>query len=204
MFRIAKRLLLAERIKEFEVEAAFIARKAKPGNFVLVRGYAHGERIPLTIADTNPEKGTITLVMQEMGKGTTQLGAMEEGDSFLDVVGPLGHEREISGPGKTICGVAGGVGVAPMYPQMKAHQQAGNRVVSIVGARSKPLLFWKDRMEAVSEKVLYSTDDGTFGHHGFAAQLLEQLLREGETFDEVIAIGPVPHMKAVTGVGEPS
>ncbi|HQH51227.1 MAG TPA: NADPH-dependent glutamate synthase [Candidatus Hydrogenedentes bacterium] len=200
MFRIAKRLLLAERIKEFEVEAAFIARKAKPGNFVLVRGYAHGERIPLTIADTNPEKGTITLVMQEMGKGTTQLGAMEEGDSFLDVVGPLGHEREISGPGKTICGVAGGVGVAPMYPQMKAHQQAGNRVVSIVGARSKPLLFWKDRMEAVSEKVLYSTDDGTFGHHGFAAQLLEQLLREGETFDEVIAIGPVPHMKAVTGV----
>ena len=200
MFRIRRKLGLADRIKEFEVEAPFIARKAKPGNFVLVRGHARGERIPLTIADSAPERGTITLVMQEIGKGTRKIGALEESDSILDVVGPLGHDREIRGPGKTVCCVAGGLGVAPMYPQTKAHHAAGNRVISIIGARSKPLFFWQERMEAVSEKVLYSTDDGSFGHHGFATQLLEQLIQEGERFDEVIAIGPVPHMRAVAEV----
>ncbi|MEA3364470.1 MAG: NADPH-dependent glutamate synthase, partial [Candidatus Hydrogenedentes bacterium] len=200
MFRITKKLQLAPKIKEFEVEAPFIAGKAKPGNFVLVRGYTHGERIPLTIADSHPEKGTITLVMQEVGKGTIQLGTLEENDEIHDVVGPLGHEREITGPGKNICCVAGGVGLAPMYPQMKAHHEAGNRVVSIIGARNKSLLFWKERTKAVSDKVLYSTDDGSFGRHGFATQLLQQLIEEGETLDEVIAVGPVPHMKAVTDV----
>ena len=200
MFRIRKKAVLADKIKEFEVEAPYIARKAKPGNFVLVRGHALGERIPLTIADSDPERGVIMLVLQEIGKGTLQLGAMEEGDTFLDVVGPLGKDREIAGPGKTVCCVAGGVGVAPMYPQTKAHHEAGNRVISIMGARSKPLLFWQDRMEAVSEKVLYSTDDGSFGHHGFAADLVEQLIQDGENFDEVIAIGPVPHMKTVADV----
>lgn len=200
MFRITKKLQIAPKIKELEVEAPLIARKAKPGNFVLVRGYAHGERIPLTIADSRPGNGTITLVIQEVGKGTIQLGTLEEGDQILDVVGPLGHARDITGPGKSVCCVAGGVGLAPMYPQMKAHHEAGNRLVSIIGARSESFLFWKERVEAVSEKVLYSTDDGSFGHHGFATQLLEQLIEDGETFDEVIAIGPVPHMKAVTDV----
>jgi glutamate synthase (NADPH) small chain len=197
MFKILKKLELAERIKEFEVEAPAIASKAKPGNFVLVRGDEHGERIPLTIADSDAANGTITLVMQEIGKGTTKLGKLEEGDALLDLVGPLGKDREIPQGGKTICCLAGGLGVAPMYPQTKACHAAGNRVISIIGARNKSLLFWTDRMEAASDKVLYSTDDGSFGHHGFATQLLDDLIAGGETIDEVIAIGPVPHMKAV-------
>ena len=200
MFRIVKQLPLADKIKEFEVEAPLIAAKARPGNFVLVRGHAHGERIPLTIADSDAAKGTITLVMQEVGKGTIQLGTLGEGDSILDLVGPLGHDRTITGPGKTVCCVSGGLGVAPMYPQTKAHHAAGNRVISIIGARNKSLLFWQDRMEAASESVWYSTDDGSFGHHGFATQILERLIGEGERFDEVIAIGPVPHMRAVANV----
>ncbi|MBN2310683.1 MAG: NADPH-dependent glutamate synthase [Candidatus Hydrogenedentes bacterium] len=197
MFSILKKVDLADRIKEFEVEAPHVARKAKPGNFVLVRGDERGERIPLTIADSDADKGTITLVMQEIGKGTTKLGALNEGDGLLDVVGPLGKDREIPEGGKTICCVAGGLGVAPMYPQTKACHAAGNRVISIIGARNKSLMFWQDRMEAVSDEVLYSTDDGSFGHHGFATQLLDGLIEKGEKIDEVIAIGPVPHMKAV-------
>ncbi|MCP4641780.1 MAG: NADPH-dependent glutamate synthase [bacterium] len=197
MFKIVKKLELADRIKEFEVEAPAIANKAKPGNFVLVRGDEFGERIPLTIADSDAAKGTITLVMQEIGKGTTKLGGLNEGDTFLDVVGPLGKDRAIPQGGKTIVCLAGGLGVAPMYPQTKACHAAGNRVISIVGARTKSLLFWTDRMGAASEKVLYSTDDGSFGHHGFATQILTDLIEAGETIDEVIAIGPVPHMKAV-------
>ncbi len=196
MFRIVKKAVLAEKIKEIIVEAPFIAAKARPGNFVLVRGDEHGERIPLTIADSDAAAGTVTLVMQEIGKSTQKLGTFEEGESYLDVVGPLGHDREIP-TGKTICCVSGGLGVAPMYPQTKACFDAGNRVISIIGARSKSLFFWQDRMEAKSEKVYYATDDGSFGHHGFATQILEKLIQEGEKFDEVIAIGPVPHMKAV-------
>ncbi len=197
MFRIVKKAALADQIKEFEVEAPLIAAAAKPGNFVLVRGDERGERIPLTIADSDAERGTITLVVQEIGQGTLKIGAFDEGDAFLDVVGPLGKDREITGPDKTVCCVSGGVGVAPMYPQTKAYHLAGNRVISITGARTQSLLFWQDKMAAVSDEVYYSTDDGSFGHHGFATQILEGLITKGEKIDEVIAIGPVPHMKAV-------
>jgi glutamate synthase (NADPH/NADH) small chain len=196
MFRIVKKQELAERIKEFEVEAPLIARTAKPGHFVLVRGDEHGERIPLTIADSDAKRGTITLVMQEVGRGTQKLGAYEKGDSYIDVVGPLGKHREIP-TGKTVCCVSGGLGLAPMFPQTKACRAAGNKVISIVGARNKSLMFWQDKIEKVSDRTLYSTDDGSFGHHGFATQLLDQLVAEGEKIDEVIAIGPVPHMRAV-------
>ena len=200
MFTIVKKIDLAERIKEFEVDAPLVARKARPGNFVLVRGDEFSERIPLTIADSDADAGTITLVMQEIGRGTTKLGVLNEGDSLLDVVGPLGKDRAITGGGHTVYCLAGGLGVAPMYPQTKAHHLAGNRVVSIIGARTKDLLFWQERMAAVSDEVLYSTDDGSFGHHGFATQLLEERIQQGEKIDEVIAIGPVPHMKAVADV----
>lgn len=197
MFRIVRKRVLAEQIKEIVVEAPWVAKAAKPGHFVLVRGDLKGERIPLTIADSDPEAGTITLVMQEVGQGTRKLGSFEVGQCYIDVVGPLGKHREIP-TGKTICCAAGGLGVAPLYPQMKAYHEAGNRVLSIVGARTKDLLFWTDRVEAVSDRVLYSTDDGSFGHKGYATQLLEQLIVEGEKIDEVVAIGPVPHMRAVT------
>jgi len=161
MFRIVEKRVLAERIKEIVVDAPLIARTAKPGHFVLVRGDEHGERIPLTIADSDANRGTVTLVMQEVGRGTIKLGGYEVGESYADVVGPLGQHREIP-KGKTIVCVSGGLGLAPMYPQTKAYHAAGNKVISIVGARSKSLLFWQDRIEKVSTKVLYSTDDGSF------------------------------------------
>ncbi|HUW61863.1 MAG TPA: NADPH-dependent glutamate synthase [Candidatus Bathyarchaeia archaeon] len=197
MFRIVSKDELADKVKEFVVNAPLIARAAKPGNFVLVLGDEHGERIPLTIADSDPDAGTITLVLQEVGKGTIKLGAFAAGESFHDVVGPLGKDRAIEGGGRTIYCLAGGLGVAPMYPQTKAYHDAGNRVVSIIGARNKGLLFWQDKMAAVSDEVLYSTDDGSFGFHGFATQILEDRIKKGEKIDEVVAIGPVPHMKAV-------
>jgi len=200
MFRIAKKLELAEQVKEFQIEAPLIAAAARPGNFVLVRGDEYGERIPLTIADSDPDKGTISLVMQEVGQGTIKLGAFEEGEAYRDVVGPLGKARDITAAGRTVCCVSGGLGVAPMFPHTKAYHQAGNRVISIIGARSKSLLFWQERVAAVSDQVLYATDDGSFGHHGFATQVLEKLIDDGTQIDEVIAIGPVPHMKAVAAV----
>jgi glutamate synthase (NADPH) small chain len=200
MFKIVHKADIADSIKEYEVEAPHIARKAKPGNFVLVRGDEKGERIPLTIADSDPDKGTITLVMQEIGHGTMKLGVLPKGGAFLDVVGPLGKDREIHPGNRTVCCVSGGLGVAPMYPQTKACHLAGNRVISIIGARNKGLLFWQDRIEASSAATYYSTDDGSFGHHGYATQILERLIQEGERIDEVIAIGPVPHMRAVANV----
>jgi len=197
MFRIVSKAELADKVKELVVEAPLIARAAKPGNFVLVLSDPRGERIPLTIADSDAEAGTVTLVLQEVGKGTIKLGALEAGGSLQDIVGPLGKDRAIEGGGKTIYCLAGGLGVAPMYPQTKAYHDEGNRVVSIIGARNKGLLFWQDKMAAVSDEVLYSTDDGSFGFHGFATQILEDRIKGGEKIDEVVAIGPVPHMKAV-------
>ena len=197
MFTIIKKIELADKIKEMIVEAPHVAKAAKPGNFVLVRGDEHGERIPLTIADSDAAKGTVTLVLQEVGKGTIKLGALEEGQFLLDIVGPLGKDRPFP-TGKTIACLSGGLGVAPMYPQTKAYHAKGNRVISIVGARNKDLFFWQDRLAEVSEKVIYATDDGSFGFKGFATQILEDLISKGEKFDEVVAIGPVPHMKAVT------
>ena len=198
MYPILKKETLADRVTGLVIEAPLIAKAAMPGNFVLVRGDEAGERIPLTIADSDADKGTITLVVQEVGRSTMKLCAFNEGDAYLDVVGPLGKDRIIDSGGRTICCVSGGLGVAPMYPQTKAYHEAGNRVISIIGARSKSLYFWQDMVEAVSDKTLYSTDDGSFGHHGFATDLLDQLVADGEKIDEVVAIGPVPHMRAVT------
>lgn len=197
-FPVLNKEVLADRITEFVVEAPLIARAAMPGNFVLVRGDRLGERIPLTIADSDPERGTITLVIQEVGRTTFKFCAYNEGEAFLDVAGPLGKDRVIDTGGRTVCCVSGGLGVAPMYPQTKAYHEAGNRVISILGARSESLLFWRERIEAISDETLYSTDDGSFGHHGYATELIDQLVKRGERIDEVVAIGPVPHMKAVT------
>ncbi|MBX7255902.1 MAG: NADPH-dependent glutamate synthase [Candidatus Hydrogenedentes bacterium] len=198
MFTLTAKRRLSEQIVEVEVRAPLIARAARPGHFVLVRGDEFGERIPLTIADSNPDEGTITLVMQEIGLGTKNLAAFEVGQHYIDVVGPLGKDRDIHGPGKTICCVCGGLGLAPMFPQMKAHHSAGNRVISILGARNASLLFWQDKAAAVSDRVIVTTDDGSSGQKGYAAQVLDDLVKAGERIDEVIAIGPVPHMKAVT------
>ncbi|HOZ49289.1 MAG TPA: NADPH-dependent glutamate synthase [Candidatus Hydrogenedentes bacterium] len=197
MFRILSKRELAEKIKEYVVEAPMIALKAKPGNFVLVRTDERAERIPLTIADSDAQAGTVTMVVQEIGRGTLKLGELSEGDTILDIVGPLGKDREMPSGNETVVCVSGGLGVAPMYPQTKACHENGCKVISIIGSRSKSLFFWQDRIEAISDEVMYSTDDGSFGHHGFATQLLEQVIARGEPISEVIAIGPVPHMRAV-------
>ena len=198
MFPLLSKYKLSEVITEVEISAPLIAQAAKPGNFVLVRADEFGERIPLTIADSDPERGSVTLVMQEIGAGTRALASFEVGQAYQDVVGPLGKDRIPHGDKKTVCCVCGGLGLAPMYPQMKAHHRVGDRVISILGARNTSLLFWQEKVAAISDVMIVTTDDGSSGRQGYAAQVLDELVSNGEHIDEVIAIGPVPHMRAVT------
>lgn len=198
MYRIVEKRDFTPTIKLFRVEAPLIAEKAEPGHFVIVRIDERGERIPLTIADYDKEEGTITLVVQEIGKTTCKLGSMKEGELLKDVVGPLGIPVPIEKVGTVVC-VAGGLGVAPIYPKARALAEAGNRVISLIGARSKSDLFFTEEMESISEYVRYSTDDGSFGHHGFVTDLLKDIINT-ETIDEVIAVGPVPMMKAACAI----
>ena len=195
MFRIMEKRLLAPAVHQLVVEAPLVARRARPGNFVIVRTDETGERIPLTIADYDPEKGTVMLVVQEVGKSTMDIGLMEEGDSFTDVAGPLGQATPIKKVG-TIVGVAGGIGVAPLLPQIKLHKEIGNHVITIVGARTRDLLILKDETEQASHEVIFATDDGSFGYHGFVTGALEELIKQGRQIDEVTAIGPVRMMQA--------
>ena len=195
MFRIMEKRLLAPAVHQLVVEAPLVARRARPGNFVIVRTDETGERIPLTIADYDPEKGTVMLVVHEVGKSTMDIGLMEEGDSFTDVAGPLGQATPIKKVG-TIVGVAGGIGVAPLLPQIKLHKEIGNHVITIVGARTRDLLILKDETEQASHEVIFATDDGSFGYHGFVTGALEELIEQGRQIDEVTAIGPVRMMQA--------
>lgn len=195
MFRIMEKRLLAPAVHQLVVEAPLVARRARPGNFVIVRTDETGERIPLTIADYDPEKGSVMLVVQEVGKSTMDIGLMEEGDSFTDVAGPLGQATPIKKVG-TIVGVAGGIGVAPLLPQIKLHKEIGNHVITIVGARTRDLLILKDETEQASHEVIFATDDGSFGYHGFVTGALEELIEQGRQIDEVTAIGPVRMMQA--------
>ncbi len=198
MYKIVKKAAIAPKIVLFEVEAPLIANKSEPGHFVMICIDEKGERIPLTIADYDKEKGTITLVIQEVGLSTHEICLLEEGDYIKDVVGPLGEPIEITKVGTIAC-VSGGVGVAPMYPKARALAEAGNRILSYVGARSKAELFFKEEMEKISDVIKYSTDDGSLGHHGFVTDLLKEAL-DAEKIDEVIAIGPLPMMKAACDV----
>jgi len=195
MNKILMKKVLSEGVKEFEIEAPQIAKSRHAGQFVIVRANEKGERIPLTIADANPEKGTITLIFQEVGKSTMLMGTFEEGDSFQDVVGPLGRPTHIEKFGTVVC-MGGGIGVAPMHPIAQAMKQAGNRVIAIIGARSKDLLIMEDRIKAASTEMHISTDDGTFGVHGFVTDILQSLIDKDEKIDLCVAIGPVPMMNA--------
>ncbi len=177
-----------------------IAKKRKAGQFVVIRIDEHGERIPLTIADADAEKGTVTIVFQIVGKSTRHLADLEVGDRILDLVGPLGKPTHIEKVGTVVC-VGGGIGIAPVYPITQAMKAAGNRVISIIGARSKDILIMEDEMRAVSDELVVATDDGSYGYHGFVSQALEQkYLLPGEKIDLVAAIGPVPMMKSVCDV----
>jgi ferredoxin--NADP+ reductase len=194
---------LAPSVYEFLVDAPLIAHKCQPGQFVMIRTDEDSERIPLTIADFDREKGTITLIVQTVGNTTKHLcETFEEGDDILDVVGPLGHPSEMGRFGTVVC-VGGGIGVAPVYPIARAYHELGNKVISIVGARSKDLIIWRDKMQAISDELIITTDDGSEGHKGFVTDPLREMLEKGEKIDLVLAIGPVIMMKNVAATTKP-
>jgi ferredoxin--NADP+ reductase len=182
-----------------DITAPEIARKAEPGQFVVLRVHERGERIPLTIAGTDREKGTVRIIFQEAGKTTCALGQLNEGEALPDMVGPLGHPTPIEKAG-TVAAIAGGVGTAEVLPVVKALRAAGNKVISIIGARNKDLLILVDEMTAASDKLFIVTDDGSAGQKGFVTNILSDLLAKQVHIDLVYAIGPVPMMKAVAGI----
>ncbi len=202
MFHIESAHWLAPEIKRFEIRAPRIARKQRPGQFVIVRVHDHGERVPLTIADANPDRGTITLIVQGVGKTTKLLNQLEAGDVIFDVVGPLGTPSEIRPYGTTVV-IGGGVGTAIAYPTARALKEAGNEVIAIVGARTKELLILEEEMRAISDELLIVTDDGTYGQKGLVTDPLRELIESGRKIDYVLAIGPIPMMAAVADLTRP-
>ncbi len=200
--KIVRKEELAPNIKLFEVEHPLISRKALPGQFVIVIHNEKGERIPLTIANTNKVKGTITLIFQEVGKSTLELGTMNVGDRLLDVVGPLGKPTEIENYGTVVC-VGGGVGIAPLYPITKALKEAGNKVIGILGARSKNLLILEKEFKEITDELYITTDDGSYGKKGFVSDELKRLIENGCKIDRIWAIGPAIMMKVVCDVTRP-
>ena len=196
MFRIVQAQLLAPGIKRFVIEAPRIAHKQKPGQFVILRINEPGERIPLTIESSDPVAGTISIVVQAVGKTTHLLHCLGAGDSIADVVGPLGKPSEIERFG-TVAVVGGGVGTAMAYPTAAALKRAGNRVISIIGARTKELVLLEKEMGAVSDILLVTTDDGSYAEKGFVTDKLRDLIQTGTHIDLVLAVGPVVMMKAV-------
>ena len=194
--------MLGPGIKRFELDARDIARKALPGQFVVLRIREEGERIPLTIADTRPDDGVIAIVFQEVGKSTKLLGTLEKGDSILDVIGPLGNPSEIEKFGTVVC-VAGGVGTPEILPLARALTQAGNKVITILGFRNKDLILMEPEMGAVSSELIVTTDDGSNGTKGFVTDALKQVIERGTKVDRVIAVGPVIMMKMVSKLTEP-
>ncbi|MEL4305577.1 sulfide/dihydroorotate dehydrogenase-like FAD/NAD-binding protein [Methanococcoides sp. LMO-2] len=201
-YKIIEKRQLVPDVHLMNIEAPDVAAAAKPGQFIILRIDEEGERIPLTIADYDVDKGFVTIIFQEMGKTTKQLAKMASGDELQDFVGPLGKASEIEKIG-TVVLVGGGVGIAPIYPQAKAYREIGNKVISIIGARSENLLILEDEMKAASDEVLVATDDGSKGHHGFVTDLVKELLDGDEKIDRVVAIGPPIMMRAVAGVTDP-
>jgi ferredoxin/flavodoxin---NADP+ reductase len=202
MYRIVSAIFLAENIKKIEIEAPRIAKKRKAGQFVMLRLDRNGERFPLTIADSDPEKGTITIISQGAGKSTRALNRMETGDLITDVVGPLGTPSHIENFG-TAVSIGGGVGTAIAYPTAAALKAAGNYVITINGARTRDLVILEEEMKAVSDEAYITTDDGSYGFNGFVTQKLQELIDSGRKIDFVLAIGPIPMMRAVAEVTRP-
>jgi ferredoxin/flavodoxin---NADP+ reductase len=199
VFKILHAAFIAPGIKRFVIEAPRIARKHRPGQFVILRLYENGERIPLTIERSNAAHGTINICVQSAGKTTHLLNSFETGDHILDVVGPLGKPSEIENFG-TVVVIGGGVGTAMAYPTAAALKKAGNRVISIVGARNKELVILEQEMAEVSDTLLVTTEDGSYAEKGFVTDKLRQLIKFGTRIDLVLAVGPIPMMKAVADV----
>ena len=203
MFKILRREQFSPVTYLWELDAPEIARAAQPGHFVIIRHGRGGERIPLTIADFDRQQGTITLVIQAVGKTTHALMELSQGEALDDLVGPLGHARSFGEHKKVVC-VGGGLGVAPVFPQLRQYKQMGAHTISIVGFRSKDLMFWTDRFAEQSDELIITTDDGSHGVKGFVTTALQDVLaREGDSVDEVLAIGPAVMMKACVELTKP-
>ncbi len=196
MFTILEKNDLAAKVYRYVIAAPNIARKAKAGQFAILRLVDDGERIPITLADWDAAAGTITLYVQAIGKTTTIMSQMKAGEAILDVVGPLGIPSHVE-KGKTLVALGGGFGIAAIHPIVRAHKLMGNRTISIIGARSQELLIMENEMRAVSDEVRIATDDGSTGTKGFVTTILKEMITTGEQMDVVLAIGPVVMMKAV-------
>jgi len=199
VYKIVEKRTLAPLTTWFLVEAPLVAKRHKPGQFVLVRVCEGGERFPLTIVDSDKETGTIALVSQEVGKSTGLLAKVEEGEFLLDVAGPLGKPTDIHQFGRVVC-VAGGIGAAPLFPIARGMKNVGNDVTVILGARNEELMILREELETVCHALRIATDDGSVGFHGFVSQLLDERIQSGESYDHAVAIGPLPMMEAVCKV----
>ena len=197
MYRIVKKQVLNPTVTRMEIDAPLVARKAEPGQFIILRVDEKGERIPLTVADFDRERGTVTIIFQIVGATTEKLNHLEEGDCLQDFVGPLGRPSETEGLHK-VAVIGGGVGCAIAYPVAKKLHEQGAVVHSIVGFRNKDLVILEQEFDAVSDKLVMMTDDGSYGEKGLVTNALEKLIEQGESYDEVIAIGPLVMMKFVT------
>jgi ferredoxin--NADP+ reductase len=203
LYKILEREDLVPGIHLFKMAAPAVAQKARAGQFVVVRIDEKGERIPLTIADWDKDKGTVTIVFMEVGATTARMALLKKGDAIADFVGPLGVPAEIEKYGTVVC-VAGGVGAAPVAPVARELKKAGNKIITILGARSQDLLFWEDVLKSVSDRMIVTTDDGSYGRKGVVTGPLKELLESGEKIDRVVAIGPVVMMKFCSLTTAPS
>ena len=202
MYKIVDARTVGLNIRQLVIEAPRIARKYQPGQFVILRLHNKGERIPLTIKSSDPEAGTVTIVVQSVGKTTAMLSCLETGDSILDIVGPLGRPSEIEKFG-TVAILAGSVGTAMALPTASALKQAGNHVVFVEGARSKEMVIFEDELRDASSEAYVMTDDGSYGEHGLVTKKLNDMLDAGRKIDFVLAVGPVPMMRAVANMTAP-
>lgn len=202
MYRIVKKEILNPTVKLMEVEAPYIAKKAGPGQFIILRVNEDGERIPLTIADYDRQKGTVTIIFQEVGKTTRLLGELEQGDSILDFAGPLGVASHLEGHKKAAV-IGGGLGTAIAYPQAKKLHELGTEVDVIAGFRDSSLIILEKELELVSSRLFIATDDGSNGNKGFVTDVLDKLIKEGNKYDLVVAIGPLIMMKMVSLLTKP-
>jgi ferredoxin--NADP+ reductase len=202
VYKILFRKDLAPAVHLFEIEAPEVARKAQAGQFVVIRIDEKGERIPLTFADWEPQDGKVTIIFMEVGATTSRLGKLQAGEYITDFVGPLGVPTHIEKFGTVLC-IGGGIGVAPITPIAKGLKQAGNEIISIMGARNKDLLFWEDRLSRYSDHLIVTTDDGSYGRKGLVTEPLKEILASGKKIDRIIAIGPIVMMKYCSLTSQP-
>ena len=202
MYRIVRKEALRPTVTLYEIEAPLVAKKAQPGQFIILRVDENGERIPITINDYNPEKGTVTIIVQTVGATTEKLSHLKEGDSLQDFVGPLGKATETEGK-KKVCVVGGGVGCAIAYPVLKKFHDCGAEVHAVIGFKNKDLVILEDQFRAASSVLKVCTDDGSYGQKGVVTEALKELIDAGNQYDEVFAIGPMVMMKFVSKTTEP-